>query len=153
MSSLANFQGPVVKNPPAYGRASRSGQPFQCPNSKHPFTQNPLHPTTHQCQPQFRHNIHQPNSKPPNDPNPKHSHAHTPLTNNDNNGHVSTTNSTINSLHIEHHQPQQQSTSLSPLPQHEQTLLQPPTAHSLLQHLGNETDHHQLLQQLDMMTD
>ena len=54
-----------------------------------------------------------------------------------------------------HHQPQQQSTSLSlsPLPQHEQTLLQPPTAHSLLQHLGNETDHHQLLQQLDMMTD
>ena len=51
-----------------------------------------------------------------------------------------------------HHQPQQQFTPLSPLPQHEQTLLQPPTTHTLLQHLGNETDHQLLLlQQLDMM--
>ena len=40
------------------------GPTFQFPNSQHPSTQTPLHPTIHQCQPQPRPNTktHQPNA-------------------------------------------------------------------------------------------
>ena len=54
-----------------------------------------------------------------------------------------------------HHQPQQQLTPSLPPPLHEQTILPPPTIHSLLQHLEDKEVDNQLtlLQQLDMLND